>query len=72
METRISGQTSIFGIYFLSIDESLLGVNRQKNIREIAFLARQHRSHVTTLIHRTWAILIGLGHGILGESTVYV
>ena len=53
MALRLSGQTSMFGGVFF-VFKSLLGIERQKKLKEISFLTRKPRSHVRILIYRTW------------------
>ena len=52
MATRLSGQTSIFGVIFF-VFKSLLGIERQKKLRKVTFFTRKPRSHVRILIYRT-------------------
>ena len=40
------------GVFF--VFKSLLGIERQKKLKEISFLTRKPRSHVRILIYRTW------------------
>ena len=53
MASRLSGQTSMFGVVFF-VFKSLLGIERQKKLKKITFLVRKPRSHVRILIYRTW------------------
>ena len=55
MAPRLSGQTSKFGVVFF-VSKSLLGIERQKNLKKFAILTREHRSHVRILIYRAWPI----------------
>ena len=52
MATRLSGQTSIFGVIFF-VFKSLLGIERQKKLRKFTFFTRKPRSHARILIYRT-------------------
>ena len=45
MSPRLSGQTSIFGVVFF-VSKSLLGIERQKNLKKFAILTRKPWSHV--------------------------
>ena len=49
MAPWLSGQTSIFGIGFV-VSKSLLGIERQKDVKKITVLTRKPRSHVARLI----------------------
>ena len=52
---RLLGQTSIFGVVFF-VSKSLLGIERQKEVKNFTILTRKPRSHVRILIYRTWPI----------------
>ena len=52
MATRLSGQTSIFGVVFF-VSKSLLGIVRQKKFKQFTILAQKPRSHVRILIYLT-------------------
>ena len=56
MATRLSGQTSIFGVIFF-VFKSLLGIERQKKLRKFTFFTRKPRRHVRILIYRTSPIV---------------
>ena len=56
MAPRLSGQTSIFGAVFF-VFESLLGIERQKKLKQFSILTRKPRSQVRILIYRTWPIV---------------
>ena len=53
MAPRLSGQTSIFGVFFF-VSKSLLGIEGQ---RKLKILTRKPRSHARILIYRTWPIV---------------
>ena len=53
--SRLSGQTSIFGVVCF-VSKSLLGIERQKKVKKFAILTRKPRSHIRILIYRTWPI----------------
>ena len=53
MDLSLSGQTSLFNDVFF-VFKSLLGIERQKKLKENSFLTRKPRSHVRILIYRTW------------------
>ena len=55
MAPRLSGQTSIFGV-FIFVSKPPLGIEKQKKLEKFAILTRKPRSHVTILIYRTWPI----------------
>ena len=55
MASRLSGQTSIFGVVFF-VSKPLLGIEIQKKLEKFAILTRKPRSHVRILIYRTWPI----------------
>ena len=46
---------SIFGVVFF-VSSSLLGIERQKELKKFTILTRKPRSHVRILIYRTWRI----------------
>ena len=50
MTPRLSGQTSIFGVVFF-VSKSLLGIERQKKLKNVAILTRNPRSDVRILIY---------------------
>ena len=56
MTSRLSGNISVFGLVLIVL-KSLLETARQCSREEFAILSLKPRSHVTILIHRTWAIL---------------
>ena len=56
MTSRLSGNISVFGLVLIVL-KSLLGTARQCSREKFAILSLKPRSHVTILIHRTWAIL---------------
>ena len=43
MAPRLSGQSSIFGVVFF-VSKSLLGIERQKNLKKLAILTRKPRT----------------------------
>ena len=45
MVPRLSGQTSIFGVVFF-VSKSLLGIERQKKLKNFTVLTKMPRSHV--------------------------
>ena len=51
MAPRLSGQTSIFGVVFVSKSP---GIERQKKLKKFAIFTRKPRSHARILIYRTW------------------
>ena len=55
MALRLSGQTSIFGVFslYLSLFWEIEG---QKKLDEFAILTRKPRSHARILIYRMWPI----------------
>ena len=55
MASRLSGQTSIFGVVFF-VSKPLLGIEIKKKLEKFAILTRKPRSHVRILIYRTWPI----------------
>ena len=55
MASRLSGQTSIFGVVFF-VSNSLLGIERQKKREKFAILTQEPRCHARILIYRTWPI----------------
>ena len=56
MTSRLSSNISVFGLVLIVLT-SLLGTARQCIREKFAILSLKPRSHVTILIHRTWAIL---------------
>ena len=54
MAPRLSGQTSIFGVSFVS--KSHMGIEEQKKLEKFAILTRKPRSHAWILIYWTWPI----------------
>ena len=56
MTSRLSGNISIFNLVFIVL-KSLLETARQWSREKFVILSLKPRSHVTILIHRTWAIL---------------
>ena len=56
MTSRLSGNISVFGLVLIVL-KSLLETARQCIREKFAILSLKPRSHVTILIHRTWAIL---------------
>ena len=56
MTSRLSGNISVFGLVLIVL-KSLLETARQCSLEKFAILSLKPRSHVTILIHRTWAIL---------------
>ena len=55
MASRLSGQTSMFGVVFF-VSKSLLGIKGQRKLEKFAILTRKPRSHARILIYRTWPI----------------
>ena len=55
MTSRLSCNISEFGLVLIVL-KSLLETARQCSREEFAILSLKPRSHVTILIHRTWAI----------------
>ena len=53
--TRLSGQTSMFGVVFF-VSKSHLGIEGQKKLQKFAILPRRPRSRAWILIYRTWPI----------------
>ena len=56
MASRLSGQTSIFGVVFF-VSKSLLVIERQKKFGKFAIWTRKPRSLARILIYRTWPII---------------
>ena len=56
MTSRLSGNISVFGLVLIVL-KSLLETARQCIREKFVILSLKPRSHVTILIHRTWAIL---------------
>ena len=56
MTSRLSGNISVFGLVLIVL-KSLLETARQCSLEKFTILSLKARSHVTILIHRTWAIL---------------
>ena len=56
MTPRLSCHFSIFGLVYLFVLKSLLGIARQWSREKFAMLSLKPRSHVIFLIYRTWAI----------------
>ena len=54
MVQRLSGQTSMFGVFFVS--KSLLRIERQKKLNEITILTQRPQRHFRILIYRMWSI----------------
>ena len=69
MATRLSGQTSIFGVIFF-VFKSLLGIERQKKLRKFTFFTRKPRSHVRILIYRMLPISFFLDRFLLAFPNV--
>ena len=46
MAPRLSSQTSIFGVVFLIVSKSILGIEEQKKLEKIAILTRKPRIHI--------------------------
>ena len=55
MASRLSGQTSIFGVVFF-VSKSHLGIEGQRKLEKFAILTRKPRSRARILIYRTWPI----------------
>ena len=55
MTPRLSRNFSLFGVLIFVL-KSFLGIARQWSREKFAMLTLKHRSHVSVLICRTWAI----------------
>ena len=66
MTLRLSGHFSILGLVFFVL-RSLLGIAREWSRKKIAILTLKPRTHLKTLIYRTWAIDCLLRNALLKD-----